>query len=98
MNAHPAKNVKRLSSILYDFNEDSYFYDNENQLTYIRAKASGRDATVRIIYGETKPILYTFEENKQFMYALLILSFVVVELYALNRTRSRATDKQKKNR
>jgi hypothetical protein len=98
ISTHPAKNVKKLSSILYDFTEDSYFYDNENQLTYVRAKASGRDATVRIVYGETKPILYTFEENKQFIYALLILSFVLVELYALNRTRCRATDKQKKNR
>jgi hypothetical protein len=97
MNTHPVKNVKKLSSILYGFNEDSYFYDNENQLTYIRAKASGKDAAIRIIYGETKPIFYTFEENKQFIYALLILSFVLVELYVLSRTRFRVAGKQKKN-
>jgi hypothetical protein len=97
LNTHPVKNAKELSSILHKFDKDSYFYDEKNQLTYIRVKAEERDVTVRMIYGkEVRPIFYAFEENKHFVYALLILLPVLVELYALKRTKSRVACKQKK--
>ncbi|MEM3526399.1 MAG: hypothetical protein QXV37_03205, partial [Candidatus Jordarchaeaceae archaeon] len=84
----PIRSAREIS-VLYKPSVDSYFYDEENQLIYIRLKAKAKDITVRIIYEKTRPSFNILEENKQFIYALLILSFVLVELYAVNKARSR---------
>ncbi len=88
VDANLIRGVSELST-LYKSGEDSYFYDEKNRLTYIRFMAKKKDVAVRTIHEETQPIFYIFDENKQFIYALLILSLVLVELYALNRARSR---------
>jgi hypothetical protein len=87
INNYLIKSTTEFSAILYESNEDSYFYDLQNGLIYIRAKARERNITVRIVFKETQYILSIFEENKQFINVLLILSVVLVELYAINRTR-----------
>jgi hypothetical protein len=96
LNTQPIKSIKELPSILYEADGDSYFYDKENRLTYIRLKTRERNITVRIIYGEMQPIPYVFDENKQFIYALLILLFLLVELYVVNRTRSGVSGSREK--
>ncbi|MBS7281086.1 MAG: hypothetical protein KIH09_14825 [Candidatus Freyarchaeota archaeon] len=92
--ANLIRSVSELST-LYKSSEGSYFYDEENRLTYIRFIAKEKNVAVRIIHEEVQSIVYIFDENKQFIYALLMLSLVLVELYALNRAKSRFGDKGK---
>lgn len=94
---NPIRSVGEFSN-LYKPSVDLYFYDKENRLTYIRFKAKEKNIIVRMIYEETRPPFYMLEENKQFIYALLILSFVLVELYAFSRARSKVSGEQSKNR
>ncbi|MEM2930473.1 MAG: hypothetical protein QW797_06405 [Thermoproteota archaeon] len=86
--ANPIRSASGLST-LYKLGEGSYFYDEKNRLTYIGFIAKEKDTTVRIIREETRSAFYMVDENKQLIYALLVLSLVLVELYVLNRAKSR---------